>query len=281
MSKEGGVSDGTADLHIYDFDATVNKNYQSTGTKGSNINGTLTADQAKAAYTEVVAKLGFTPERIYDITLDENSAYNAIRIAAADGGTGNVSLKRSITAGNWSTICLPFALSDAQVKEAFGDNVKLAEMQSYEADTKQLTMAAATAIEANKPYMIRVSGDVSGATAISGVTYADSSDPSATVSGITMKGVYQSGTIAAGDYFVADNQLYQSQGQSTILPFRAYFTGVPSGARLLFLDDMETTGINRIYDLPIYDLPIYNLSGQRISQPRKGIVIVGGRKVVK
>ena len=74
-----GVSAGTADLHIYDFNPTVNANYSTTGAAGANVNGLLTDEQATARYTEAVTKLGFTPEQIYDITLDENSVYNTVR----------------------------------------------------------------------------------------------------------------------------------------------------------------------------------------------------------
>ena len=100
----GAVTAGTANLHIYDFDPTVNANYNTTGASGANVNGTLTADQAKERYTEAVTQLGFTPEQIYDITLDENSVYNDIRIAAANGGKGDVTITRNIAAGQWNTL---------------------------------------------------------------------------------------------------------------------------------------------------------------------------------
>lgn len=274
----GAVTAGTANLHIYDFDPTVNANYNTTGTSGANVNGTLTADQAKERYTEAVTQLGFTPEKIYDIALDENIVYNDIRIAAANGGTGDVTLTRPITADQWNTLCLPFSMTAAQVTEAFGTGTKLATFTDYNATTKELTMASATDITAGQPCMIWVSTAVSEAKTISGVTYS-SADPVVTQNGVTFQGTYQSGNIPAGAYFVSANNLYQSTGNSTIKPFRAYFTA-PAGARLLFVD--EATGIGATLtnsEERIVKSDVYDLQGRKVnSQPRKGLYIVDGKK---
>ena len=274
----GAVTAGTANLHIYDFDPTVNAKYNTTGTSGANVNGTLTADQAKERYTEAVTQLGFTPEQIYDITLDENSVYNDIRIAAANGGTGDVTITRNITADQWNTLCLPFSMTAAQVTETFGTGTKLATFTSYDATTKELTMASATDITAGQPCMIWVSTAVSEAKTISGVTYS-SADPVVTQNGVTFQGTYQSGNIPAGAYFVSANNLYQSTGNSTIKPFRAYFTA-PAGARLLFVDEATAIGATLTNsEERIVKSDVYDLQGRKVnSQPRKGLYIVDGKK---
>lgn len=269
----GAVTAGTANLHIYDFDPTVNANYNTTGTNGANVNGTLTAAQAEERYTEAVTQLGFTPEQIYDITLDENIVYNDIRIAAANDGTGDVTITRNIAAGQWNTLCLPFSMTAAQVTEIFGTGTKLANFTSYDATTKELTMTSATDITAGQPCMIWVETAVGEAKTISGITYS-SADPVVTQSGVTFQGTYQSGSIPAGAYFVSANNLYQSTGSSTIKPFRAYFTA-PAGARLLFVD--EATAISTINNTTRHD--VYDLQGRKVnSQPRKGLYIVDGKK---
>ena len=276
----GAVTAGTANLHIYDFDPTVNANYNTTGANGANVNGTLTADQAKERYTEAVTQLGFTPEKIYDITLDENSVYNNIRIAAANDGTGDVTITRNIAAGQWNTLCLPFSMTAAQVTETFGTGTKLANFTSYDATTKELTMTSATDITARQPCMIWVETAVGEAKTISGVTYS-SADPVVTQNGVTFQGTYQSGNIPAGAYFVSANNLYQSNGSSTIKPFRGYFTA-PEGARLLFVDD--ATGISTINNTTRHD--VYDLQGRKVNgqwsmvngQLRKGLYIIDGKK---
>jgi hypothetical protein len=53
------------------------------------------------------------------IGLDENSKTAPKAISGVD-----VRVTRTINANEWSTICLPFAMTAAQVKAAFGDDVK-------------------------------------------------------------------------------------------------------------------------------------------------------------
>ena len=270
----GAVTAGTANLHIYDFDPTVNANYNSTGANGANVNGVVSDDDAKTLYTGVVTKLGFTPEKIYDIALDENIVYNDIRIAAANGGTGDVTITRNIAAGQWNTLCLPFSMTAAQVTETFGTGTKLANFTSYDATTKELTMTSATDITAGQPCMIWVETAVGEAKTISGITYS-SADPVVTQNGVTFQGTYQSGNIPDGAYFVSANNLYQSNGSSTIKPFRGYFTA-PEGARLLFADD--ATGIASIIQSTTRH-EVYDLQGRKVNgKPQKGLYIIDGKK---
>ena len=72
-----------------------------------------------------------------------------------------VRVKRTIKAGEWSTICLPFAMTETQVKAAFGNDVELGDFISYdtvEDDDENIVgitvdFDEATEIEANHPYI--------------------------------------------------------------------------------------------------------------------------------
>ena len=58
------------------------------------------------------------------VELDENST------SVPESATSvNVCVKRTINENVWSTICLPFAMSEAQTKEVFGDDVELADFE--------------------------------------------------------------------------------------------------------------------------------------------------------
>ena len=83
------------------------------------------------------------------VTLDENSE-------DAPGARSNVDVLvyRTIKANEWGTICLPFGMSAAQVKEAFGDDVKLADLADWSftgtldnAQSINMVFSSATAIE--------------------------------------------------------------------------------------------------------------------------------------
>ena len=52
-------------------------------------------------------------------------------------------------------------------------------------------------------------------------------------------------------------------------------------ARVAIIFDGETTGIKSVHDSATTINGCYNLSGQRISQPSKGLFIVNGKKVIK
>ncbi len=249
----GGVSEGTANLHIYDFDATVNANYSTTGPNGSNINGLLTDEQAVDLYAGVVSFLGFTPEHIYEdnLVLGESSAYNICRIAASDGVERTVELTRAITADKWATIVLPFAMTEAQLKSAFGENVKVAELTS--GTESKLNFSYVTATEANKPYAIRVAStdSYSGSATIDGVTVADATPTQEDVDDWNFVGVYDVNVyMPVGSYFFTNNQIKKvvSEDTNKIKPFRAYFAYTGSNAQdnVDFSFDGEPTAIETL-----------------------------------
>ena len=62
------------------------------------------------------------------VILDENSAV----VPPATDEEVDILVKRTIKANQWSTICLPFDMTEEQLYEAFGDDVQLAEFDIYE-----------------------------------------------------------------------------------------------------------------------------------------------------
>ena len=92
--------------------------------------------------------------------LDENSTTAPEAKASAD-----VRVKRTINANEWSTICLPFAMTATQVKAAFGNDVQLGDFAGYDVTDGgkgiSVKFTSATAIAANRPYIIKVGAAVS------------------------------------------------------------------------------------------------------------------------
>ncbi len=276
----GGVKAGTADLHIYDFDATINANYATTGTTGANINGLLTEEKALSLYAGVVSRLGFTPDSIYsdDLVLGETNAYNVCDIAASDKVNRNVQLTRTLTADQWNTIVLPFALTEEQIKATFGDNAKVAELTSGTAS--KLEFNTVTAMEANKPYIIKTDADFSSAD-IEDVTIAKAT-ASQTVDGWTFTGLYTAGTVAANDYFMKDNSIVKAADDTNAInALSAYLSNANGAETVTFEVNNPSTGINAVQRSESSALSvIYNLAGQRVQNATKGIYVVNGKKVV-
>lgn len=232
------------------------------------------------------------------ITLDEAST--TIPEAKSDV---NVKVIRTFAANEWSTICLPFAMSEAQLKAAFGDDVKLGTFEDYDTtedgdDVTGITInfASATAIEANTPYVIKVSTDIAEFN-VDNVTIAPDEENAYVEynNGLTGKkkvvyGTFE-GTLHAGktltksQIFLSGNKLWYSKGSTVIKGFRAYFdfmdilAAYDSSAPIFMSFDNEATGIKIVQAEG--DDSYYDLNGRKVLNPtKKGIYIHNGKKEV-
>jgi len=219
-----------------------------------------------------------------------------------------VKVKRTINANEWSTICLPFAMSEYQIRSAFGENVtvELADftgcVANQDADDNiiglSLGFGIVTETEANHPYLIRVSSPISyddGFT-VNNVNINPSSDnPSVNRDEVKFKsiffynrfvGTYKKTVVPKNSLFLSGNKFYYSAGNTKMKAFRGYFdfydilTEVENAASRISLsfDDSETAGIKTV-DKKNSD-KYYNLRGQQVETPAKGVYVKDGKKVI-
>lgn len=233
--------------------------------------------------------------------LDETST----EIPAAATGV-DIRVKRTINAGQWSTICLPFAMSEAQVKETFGSDVQLGdftgvddpELEGENVVGIKANFTKVTAIEANHPYVIKVSSPISEFT-LDGIDITPDEDEayieydngrtgSRRVVYSGFYGNYKAGTaLEKFSLFLNSNKFWYSDGSTKIKAFRAYFsfldvlTEVENASAPIYLSfDNGTTGIKNI-ERTVVDDRYYNLNGQRVENLKKGqIYIKNNKKVV-
>ena len=225
-----------------------------------------------------INRIAFTAVAV-DVALDESTNYTPAAKYA------NVTLTRSISADKWSTIILPFDLTAAQVTSTFGENAKVAQFTGK--DATSVTMSTTTTMNANEPYMIKVTGsEYTSPVAINGVTI-ETGDKFKRLDDFTFQGVYESGKIPSGAYYVKNNQLYTANGNQNIKPFRAYFTsevGSAHGLTLIIDDGGETTTIALLKAdgtmETIAEGKVFDLQGRHVAQPTKGMYIVNGKKVI-
>ena len=96
---------------------------------------------------------------VHSVVLDETS----VDVPEVASGV-NVRVRRTIKAGEWSTICLPFSMTADQVTAAFSADVKIGDFKGCDVDDVtgdvKVKFAEATAMEANHPYIIMVGADV-------------------------------------------------------------------------------------------------------------------------
>ncbi len=247
---------------------------------------------------------------IVTIVLDENSE----TAPTANDEEAPVQVKRTIKANEWSTICLPFAMSESEVKTAFGDDVKMADFKGWKATTTNditsvdlefTSRETSKGIEANSPCMIKTSKAISDFTVEDKLITLpeDGDDPSITItqgSGKKAKsgyftGCYKKITIDSEYLFFSGNKLYYSMGNTTMKGYRAalYVPDVATGfednseAKVnLFIDGEETitTGIEDVNVKKVNNGRIYNLQGVYVGNDMSvlpaGTYICNGKKFI-
>ena len=220
--------------------------------------------------------------------------------AAAEGV--DVRVKRTIKAGEWSTICLPFSMTEAQVKAAFGEDVKLGDFTSWtpEEDDEGAIVGItvgftdATEIEANHPYIIKVSAAVSEFT-VDGVDIEPEEEPYVRVGKKNsergwMYGTYAVTKVPEENLFLSGNKFWYSTGKTTIKAFRGWFAFYDvldayydeSEAPVFITFGGETTAVNdelRMKSEASSDV-YYTLDGRAVKTPQRGVYIKNGKKVI-
>lgn len=302
-----------------EFDTEQSKQ-EISGTSGTILTLTLSAAETLEVGSTLVAKIkkisatSFEGNETYDfddysftikisdpwITLDENST----TLPEASDGETQIKVKRAIKANQWNTICLPFAMTETQVYDAFGDDMQLYEFMEYEADENLTEIKVLFDVAhlgedgffANYPYIIKTSKDISEFMVTSTIEPDEENAVAEFTNGRTgsRKEVYGTfyGTLKAGGkvpancLFLNGGDFWYSTGVSNLKAFRGYFEFVDilasiensnSKIQIVFRD--ETTGIKNI-ETYLNDEAIYDLQGRRVVEPGKGVYIKKGKKIV-
>jgi hypothetical protein len=218
----------------------------------------------------------------------------------------NVRVYRTIKANEWSTICLPFAMTETQVKDAFGDDVELGDFTgctAVEDDDENIVglsvnFNSASSIIANHPYIIKVTSAVTKFTA-DGVNLVAEEEPSVDKDKLKVGiinvynrfiGTYTANTTVPNmSLFLNGNKFWYSSGTTKMKGFRGYFdfynvlTDMENqlgeeGSRITFSFE-EPTAIRQI-NSGQQDGAVYDLQGRRVEKPSKGVYVKDGKKMV-
>lgn len=230
------------------------------------------------------------------ITLDENGD-NIVEEAE----NVNVTLKRTLYGdGGWNTLCVPFTLTEAQTKAAFGADVELRELESVAGNT--LTFKTVNSVTANVPCLIKVTaaGNEYKFEGVSTTAVKNNRDYTLSLveGNILFLGIYSAMDVVEADlagsstngyyaFLGANNTFFKAKAGSTMKAFRAFFS-VPNDVntkQLKAVIDGTTTGIE---DLVIDGVKangrVYNLNGQYVGNSlnglQPGLYIQNGKKIV-
>lgn len=195
---------------------------------------------------------------------------------APDGWIGYT---RSVTSGNFGTICLPF---NATVTGAtvFKIVSKIIEGGNFAG----VNLESVNALEAGKAYIFKATSSTLTAT-YSG-TYTDATPDYGMMGNLSSTPV----TVSAGNYVLKNNQICPVGENVTCGQYKGYITleGIggtsAKGANFIGLDGYseETDGIAELKTMGnVENGNIYNLAGQKVGANYKGIIVVNGKKVVR
>ena len=218
-----------------------------------------------------------------EISLDEEVTYDCY-----SQHYSNVTIKRTLTAGKWNTLILPFEVTRAELEEAFGEGTRVAEYDGIDGEIVNFKSNTGD-LAAHTPYLVNPVEVSEGNTYTFNQKYLPLAEStSVEKDNVEFAGNYTAHAyIAEGDYFFgSNNTFYRSTGISRINAYRAYFhyTGGGELARISsFTINGETiTGIDglTVKDESVKDSAYYDLQGRKVAQPQKGLYIVNGKKVV-
>ena len=211
----------------------------------------------------------------------------------------SISLNRKLVKGVWNTICLPFDVSEAQAKSAFGADVRIAALNAEsKGNTLLFDNKTAEGIKAAVPYLIMPS-EVKADNQYEFYNVSikpENVTPAAAVStsdGFVFKGIYNKVDITQdinnsksyAAFLGANNTLFKAKANSTTKGFRAYFV-IPNStatSALRVVVDGNATSIKNINcGVVESDDAVYNLQGQRVDARSlmPGLYIKAGKKFV-
>lgn len=250
-----------------------------------------------------------TADEASKFTYDVTNGYVHTAWCQYDNQTKNVTIENrgTLYAGEWNMMCLPFKLSAAGYKKAFGEDVKVAEFtgvtKSEGGELVSFNLAyinEKNGMKAATPYLIKPSKDIDTKTLkFEGVKVSTKTTKEQATGDVNCKliGTLQPTILHKGHQQLvlkASNELQYMAPNSTtpMQACRAYFelsTGTVAAAKSFsFSIDGETTGVKVIdVNAPSTSINtrVYNMNGQLVGTSMEnlpqGIYVIAGKKVVK
>lgn len=249
-----------------------------------------------------------TADEASKFTYDVTNGYVHTAWCQYDNQTKNVTIENrgTLHAGEWNMMCLPFKLSAAGYKKAFGEDVKVAEFtgvtKSEGGELVSFNLAyinEKNGMKAATPYLIKPSKEIPMAdVTFEGVKVSAKTTEEQATGDVNCKliGTLQPTILDKGHQQLvlkARNELQYMAPNSTtpMQACRAYFelTGTVAAAKnFSFSIDGETTGVKVIdVNAPSTSINtrVYNMNGQLVGTSMEnlpqGIYVIAGKKVVK
>lgn len=251
---------------------------------------------------------GASSTEISNVTISQAKGYT---YEAKNNAKVTLTLTKPLKANVWNAICLPFSMTEQQVRNAFGEDARIAEFKKVEeSGNKEVALFGMhyyQLITAGKPCLIKPSKVSDTYYTIQGVTI--DAEEALTITDSNKKfdfvGTYAPTTMPVNSHFLGSNdgKLYYitaNKANKEISGLKAFLQPADnnSGAKLSIAfdstdndQDNNTTGIEAIKDYTEQDAAnssvykgIYNINGQFMgTNPAilpQGIYVKNGKKFI-
>lgn len=235
-----------------------------------------------------------------EIFLDEASA--SFSLPAIEKTFTKVSLTRKLYPNEWNTLCLPFSLSDEQVRNTWGEGTLVAGFSAFDSSSENMRISfkQQQGIEAGIPCIIKPAkvADDNNPYIFDWVQKSDwttSDSPQLSIGDMTFFGSYLPKTVNAGSYVVSDNNsMIHLKRDTQMKGFRGFFSylGTNKAKTLTWnLEEAHTpTGIGAVsgnhFSSPSPS-DIYQVDGKMVRRKATttqglvpGVYIMNGMKII-
>ena len=280
--------------------------------------GTYPIVLTKIVLTPSAADKGYETERVETTLTIEGVDDGRLKFSETSatlpeytaGTKADVTVYRTIKAGEWSTIVLPFNLTKTKAEAVFGNDVQFAQFSGFNVDygddeenvtplgiTINLTNYSIPArgnLAGGTPVLIKTTKDIEeikidDVTLTKGIKDVEKTDEYDTPGKLTATLVKT--TIPTDGLFISNNKFWYSTGNTNVKAFRCWFeldavlgknTDFGSRVMLNFLDESETTGVNDVRHMTDDGRSeIFDLQGRKLAKVSKGVYISNGKKIIK
>lgn len=200
----------------------------------------------------------------------------------------DVKLKRTLTAGTWSTFCVPFDISRAQLEAKFGTGTQLAVLTGTSTETIDFTTTK-SGVVAGIPYIIRPESVADDATYdFEGVTTFVSEPRELTSNNVTFHGTFTKSTVPAHAFVMNNGALQKLDTETSTNGLQGYMVDANEESTIWTWSIDGTTGISGVSGGENAAYDIFNTAGQKVKTKatgkerlQKGIYIINGKKLTK
>lgn len=276
---------------------TINVHTTEALKTGDEVNATLTeltfttADEQESTLADATFTITIGEPVDSRVVLDENSTAEPTPADYVD-----VRVKRTLTAGVWNTICLPFSMTEAQVKTTFGDDVLLGDFKGYQLNADNsisVEFDQVNAIAENHPYIIKVAtdmdefelDDVNINPQDAEINLGTKRRPKSIIGTYVAETVIDNGCL-----FLNGGKFWYSTGNTVTQGYRAYFDFddlLPEfednyvNARMrIVLNEESLTKVSTMKQPVTKDGRIHNLQGMQVEQLGKGLFVKDGKVII-